>query len=98
MSQRDRDQALAAIAEPLDFTGAVVETEPSRAKVVHSVRLDPELSQRLEAEAVRRGKTPSAVLRELVETGLTETERDATVTIRLSDLHRAIDSVAQRAA
>jgi hypothetical protein len=60
------------------------------------VRLDLQLSGWLEAEAVVRRLTPSALLRELVKVGPTDAEWDAAVTIRLSNLRRAIGSVAQR--
>jgi predicted DNA-binding protein len=98
MSRRDRDEALRALAEPLDFTDAVLDTVPSRVKVVHSVRLDPDLSERLEAEASRRGITPSALLRDLVENGLAPGTDDTVITVRVSELHRAIDTALRRAA
>ena len=99
MSQTTRDEALRLLAAPLDLTGATVDTEPSQAKIVHSVRLDPQLSERLFAEADRRGASPSAVLREIVERALTPMpDTEAIVTVRLADLHRALDSAIQRAA
>lgn len=99
MSDRDdREKARRALAEPLDFTGAVVDTQPPRAKVVQSVRLDPELSEQLEAEAARRGVRPSALVREFVAQGLAAAASEATVTVRLADLHRAIDAAVYRAA
>ena len=81
-----------------DWTGATVEREPRPVSVVHSVRFAAELSERLEAEAQRRGLTPSALVRELVETGLAPIAEDATVTVRISDLHHAIDAALRRAA
>jgi hypothetical protein len=42
--------------------------------------------------------TPSALIRELVQTGLVAIDEDATVTVRVADLRRAIDSVVHRAA
>src|SRR5688572_22102623 len=42
-----------------DWSGAEVVTERPRAKIVHSVRLPAEWSEALEAEADRRGTTPS---------------------------------------
>jgi predicted DNA-binding protein len=96
MSQQDRDAALRALQEPIDFTGAVIDREPSRAKLVHSVRLDPELSERLVAEATRRGATPSEVIRDLVEAGLTAADESATV--RIADVRRVIDALANKAA
>ena len=52
----------------------------------------------LEAEAQRRGLTPSALVRELVEAGLAPIADDATVTVRVADLHHAIDIALRRAA
>ena len=99
MSQTDRDEARRLLAGPLDLTNATVDTEPSQAKIVHSVRLDPALSERLFSEADRRGLTPSALLRDLVEQALTPaSDADIMVTVRVVDLHRALDSVIQRAA
>lgn len=99
MSETDRDEALRLLNEPLDLTGATVDTAPSTVKIVHSVRLEPAQSERLFAEAERRGVTPSVLLREIVERALTPvTDAEMTVTVRLADLHRALDSVVQRAA
>lgn len=99
MSKRDRDEALRLLNAPLDLTGATVDTEPSQVKIVHSVRLEPTASERLFAEAERRGVTPSVLLREIVERALAPVpDSETTVTVRLADLHRALDSVVQRAA
>jgi predicted DNA-binding protein len=93
----NRDEALRALHDT-DWSGAEVVREPRPVMVVHSARIPGELSERLEAEATRRGITPSALIRTLVEEGLRQAAEDATVTVRLADLHRAIDTVAQRAA
>lgn len=53
-----------------------------------------ELTERLFAEAERRGVTPSEVIRDLVEAGLSTGDQSATV--RLADVHRVIDAPAQR--
>lgn len=79
-----------------DWSDAIVETEPSNAKVVHSTRIRPELSEALEAEAARRKMTPSALIATLVEEGLSPQQE--TVTVRLVDLHRAIDAAVRLAA
>ena len=55
-------------------------------------------SSPLEAEATRRGVTPSALIRQLIEAALNTPQEDATVTVRLSDVHRAIDTVVKPAA
>jgi len=92
-----REDALRALNEA-DWSSAEVERAPRPVSVVHSVRLPAELSERVEAEAQRRGVTPSAVIRELIEVGLSTVSDDATVTVRVSDLRRAIDTIIQRAA
>lgn len=92
-----REDALRALNES-DWSSAEVEREPRAVSIVHSVRLPAELSGRVEAEAQRRRVTPSAVIRELIEVGLAAVGDDTTVTVRVSDLHRAIDRMVQRAA
>lgn len=79
-----------------DWTGARVEDRPRPASVVHSVRMSRDLTERLFAEAERRGVTPSEVIRDLVEAGLTAADESATV--RLADVHRVINALASRAA
>jgi hypothetical protein len=94
MSREDAMRALAST----DWSDATVERESRPVSVVHSVRLPADLSARLEAEAGRRNVTPGALIRELIDMGLTPIAGDAVVTIRLADLHRAIDTAVQRAA
>ncbi|MBN1174937.1 MAG: hypothetical protein JXA67_22455 [Micromonosporaceae bacterium] len=99
MSKTDRDEALRLLNEPLDLTGATVDTQTTHVKIVHSVRLEPDTSERLFAEAERRRVTPSVLLREIVEQALAPAPNvEETVTVRLADLHRALDSVIRRAA
>jgi predicted DNA-binding protein len=93
----NRDEAMQAL-ENTDWSGATVERERRPVSVIHSVRFPTELSERLEAEATRRGLTPSALIRDLVDAALTGTPDEATVTVRVADLHRAIDSALRRAA
>lgn len=64
---------------------------------VYSTRLPRDVARSLEDEATRRGVTPSALIRQLVETALAKPAEDATVTVRLSDLHRAIDTIVRPA-
>ncbi|GAA3392978.1 ribbon-helix-helix domain-containing protein [Cryptosporangium minutisporangium] len=94
-----RDDAMKALASA-DWSGAAVETVDRPSTVVHSTRLPAALSEQLEAEAARRNLTPSALIREYVEAGLTQltASGDATVTVRLADLHRAIDQIARNVA
>ena len=81
-----------------DWAGAAVEREPRPASVVHSARFPAELSKKLEAEADRQGVTPSVLIRDLVTAALLAAEQDETVTVRIGDLHRAIDLALHRAA
>ena len=91
------DEAEAAL-DNRDWSGAHA-VEPSRtASVVHSVRMSQDLTERLFAETQRRGITPSELIRVSVEAGLTAVGDDATVTLRVADLRRAIDTVVQHAA
>jgi hypothetical protein len=53
-----------------------------------------ELNERLLAEAQRRGVTPSEVIRDLVEAGLTAADESATV--RLADVRRVIEALAHQ--
>ncbi|BCJ34536.1 hypothetical protein Athai_20390 [Actinocatenispora thailandica] len=92
-----RDDAMKAL-ESDDWSGAQVERAPRRASTVFSVRLPAELADWLAGEADHRHVTPSAVLRELVATAARAASADSTVTLRLSDLHRAIDALAHPAA
>jgi hypothetical protein len=94
MSREDAERALASN----DWSGATVERESRPASVVHSVRLPAELSARLEAEAGRRDITPGALIREMIDIGLKPLGGDVVVTVRLADLHRAIDTAVQHAA
>jgi hypothetical protein len=73
------DEAAAAL-EDRDWSGAeLVDDKPRKVSFVHSVRLSAKLTDRLFAEAQRRGITPSEVLRELVEAGLDAADESATV-------------------
>ncbi|WP_047892779.1 hypothetical protein [Micromonospora sp. RV43] len=94
------DEANAAL-ESRDWSNAQIDTaRPRGVSIVHSTRMSHHLTERLFAEAERRGVTPSELIREYVEAGLNATEdgNEETVTIRLADLHRAIDTAVKRAA
>lgn len=89
----DSDAAL----DSRDWSTAQVEDRPrGGASVVQSVRFSRELTERLMVEAARRGVTPSEVIRDLVEAGLSKVDESATV--RLADVRRVIDALAKRAA
>lgn len=92
-----RDDAMRAL-DSTDWTGAAVEAEPRAVSFVYSVRIPADLSGHLDAEAERRGLTPSGLIREMVTAGLGAVADDTVVTLRVADLHRAIDSVIRHAA
>jgi predicted DNA-binding protein len=89
------DEATAALQDR-DWSAAQVDDRARLATVVQSVRMPHELTERLLAEAQRRGVTPSEVIRDLVETGLNAV--DESVTVRLADAGRVIDAHANEAA
>jgi predicted DNA-binding protein len=90
------DEAAATLTGPIDFAGAYVDDRPREVMMVQSVRLPRDLTERLFAEAERRGVTPSEVIRDLIDTGLSTAEESATV--RLADVRRMLDALARRAA
>jgi predicted DNA-binding protein len=92
MSKHDEAAAL----EDRDWSSAHVDDRPRTASVVQSVRFSRDLTERLLTEAERRGATPSEVIRDLVEAGLATVEQSATV--RLADVQRVINALAQHAA
>jgi hypothetical protein len=88
------DEAARLLAERITdktLVGAEVDREPRKTSFVLSVRMLAGLAQRLFAEAERRRVIPSQLNRELVEAGLSATDKAATV--NLADVHRAIDSL-----
>lgn len=91
-----RFEESAEALESRDWSDAQVEDRPRNVTVVQSVRFSRELTERLMAEAARRGVTPSDVIRDFVEAGLTKV--DDSTTVSLADVRRAIDALAQRAA
>ena len=94
MKREEAEKALAGT----DWTGAIVDREPRQVSIVHSVRFPAELSTKLDAQADRQGVTPSVLIRDLVTAALLAADQDETVTVRLADLHRAIDLALHRAA
>ncbi len=89
------DDATEALTDR-DWSSAEVVESPRTPTVVQSVRMSRELTERLFVEAQRRGVTPSEVIRDLVEAGLSQVDESATV--RLADVRRVIESLANRAA
>ncbi|CAM3198519.1 ribbon-helix-helix protein, CopG family [Stackebrandtia soli] len=87
-----RDQARRAL-ESRDWGTATVDTRKRPATSVYSVRVDSELADWIAAEADRRGVKPSAIIRDAITQARTTTTEDHTVTVRLSDLHRAINTI-----
>lgn len=62
--------------------------------ISRTVRMSPQTFARLHDEADQRGIGVTTLMRELIETGLAALSDDNTVTVRLADLHRAIDVAA----
>ena len=94
------DQLRQAMAEQ-DFTAGEVDTGQRSVSVVFSFRAPAEWSAEILTEMQRRGlDNPSQLMKALLREGLDRaaTNRDQVVTIRVDDLHRAIDSIVTRAA
>ena len=89
-----------AALDDRDWSGAEVVTERPRAKIVHSVRLPAHWSEALEAEADRRGTTPSRLMQDYIVAGLQQGSAapEGTVTISRAALHQAIDAALASAA
>lgn len=81
-----------------DWSGGevVVPDSNRRVSVVHSTRLPAEYSAALEAEAERRGITPSKLMQHYVIAGLERTTADV-VMISRAKLHEAIDRIVEAA-
>lgn len=93
----NRDDTVRAV-DGNSWKGTTEGAESRAVSFVYSVRMPSELSVALAAEAQRRGLKPSAMIRELVSEGLSAARDDATVTLRVADLHRAIDTAIRSAA
>jgi hypothetical protein len=95
------DDAIAELDDNRDWSDAEVDDRPRTVTIVQSARMPKELNERLLQEAARRGISPSKLICDLVDEGLraaADEESQRTVTIRLADLHRAIDAAVQHAA
>jgi hypothetical protein len=89
-----REEALRAL-ESRDWTGAVVDDAKRQISTVFSVRVDQELSEWIAAESERRGVSPSLVIRDALTEAKAAEVADQTVTLKLSDLHRAVNRLVQ---
>lgn len=89
-----RDEAHDALAGT-DWGSATVDRGPVQqpASMVFSVRVPVELAGWIAGEADRRAVSPSAVIRDAVAAAHAAAAPDQTVTVRLSDLHRAINTL-----
>ena len=93
----NREDAIRAANQRIDWTDATVDTNARKVTMVYSTRLDDDLATWLENEAGRRDINPSAAIRELIADAKRTAEQDKTVTVRLSDLHKVINQIADRA-
>lgn len=93
-----RKDAERAANQPVDWEGGTVERKRRPVMMTYSTKLPPEVAEPLEAEAGRRGITPSALIRELLEAAVGRLADDPIVTARRSDLVAAIDRVVRPAA
>lgn len=96
MSSR-REEAARSL-ESRDWSGGEVVTEPAQTTIVVSARVTADLAAWVGEEAQRRGVLPSVVVREALTSARAASAGDRTVTVRMSDLHRAIDQITNPAA
>ncbi|MFU8849415.1 MULTISPECIES: hypothetical protein [Micromonospora] len=96
----NREDALNAANAAVDWTAGEVEHQPRPVKSVYSIRPGEELARWLEDEADRLGTDPGRYLKQLLVDARARAAaaEDPTVTVRLSELHRAIDQAAGLAA
>lgn len=66
--------------------------------VVVTVRITPDLYRRIKAAADDRGLRSTRFVRDLLGQAMADLDDDQPVTVRLSDLRRALDQAAHRAA
>jgi hypothetical protein len=95
-----RDDLRKAMADQ-DFTNGEVITEQRQVSVVFSFRAPAEWSEEILAEMQRRGlDNPSQLMKALLREGLDRAAagNNQVVTVRVDDLHRAIDSIVTRSA
>ena len=88
-----REEALRAL-ESRDWSGAEA-ADAKKASFVYSVRVDTELAEWIASEADRRSVSPSLVIRDALIEAKSAAASDQTVTLKLSDLHRAVNRIVQ---
>lgn len=86
------DAAMASL-DNTDWSNAEVVDQPRPASTVYSVRLPDGVSQQFEAVASERGITPTKLIRELIDAAIASPREGQVVTLRVEDLHRALDAV-----
>ncbi|MEU7906920.1 CopG family transcriptional regulator [Actinoplanes sp. NPDC049118] len=79
-----------------DWTTAQPDNRQRAVGVVQAVRMSYEMTERLFVLAQQRRISPNELIREIVEDYLTG-DADEMITIRRSDLHRAIDIAVKNA-
>lgn len=89
-----REEAMRAL-ESRDWTGAEIDDGKRSVSIVYSVRVDQELAEWIASEADRRSVSPSLVIRDALVEAKTAEASDETVTLKLSDLHRAVNRLVQ---
>jgi hypothetical protein len=89
-----REEALQAL-ESRDLSGAEIDDTSRKVSMVYSVRVDRELAEWIADEAHRRSVSPSLVIRDALVEAKTAEASDETVTLKLSDLHRAVNRLVQ---
>lgn len=89
-----REEALRAL-ESRDWSGAEIDDTKRQISIVYSVRVDQELSEWIAAESDRRGVSPSLIIRDALTEAKAAEVADQTVTLKLSDLHRAVNRLVQ---
>ena len=83
--------AIDSLTGPLDFTDAVIVTQPRKTTVVYSVRLPGDLATRIAEIAEQRGTTASDTLRDLLVLGLASLDEDRVITVHTADLRRLVE-------
>lgn len=99
-----REDAEKAAREPVDWLAeGEVETTARPVRMNYSLRMrkgDEALALWLEEEADRRGVNPSDLVRDLCNDARLRdiSGQDRKITVRVSELHRLVDTIAEQAA
>jgi hypothetical protein len=91
-----RAEEPAASVHNRDWTTAQADDRPRVVGVVQAVNMSYEMTERLVTLAQRRRVSPNELIREIVEDYL-DNDADDLITLRRSDLHRAIDIAVKNA-